>query len=149
MLDGGGGLSMAARDGGRMMAHLGFEYSASLGEAADMQAFCTHMRDAMLGTGVFPLGGIRVRGTRVDVCTVASGDETFAFLDLVLRMGAGRDEATRETVCDTLYDAAEAWLRAHLQIEGMALSLEVLEIDPRFSRKRYNTLHKLLGQPGG
>ena len=56
------------------MAHLSFEYSANLEAGMDLQTFSNVMRDAMRDSGVFPLGGIRVRGTRVDVCSVASGE---------------------------------------------------------------------------
>ncbi|MEK9557495.1 MAG: 5-carboxymethyl-2-hydroxymuconate isomerase, partial [Alphaproteobacteria bacterium] len=77
------------------MAHLSFEYSANLEPELDLQAFCDLMRDVMRDSGVFPLGGIRVRGTRVDVCAVASGEPEIAFIDMTVRMGQGRDEAIR------------------------------------------------------
>ena len=93
------------------MAHLSFEYSANLETELDLQAFCDLMRDVMRDSGVFPLGGIRVRGTRVDVCAVASGEPDIAFIDMTVRMGQGRDEATRSEVTETLYAAAETWLR--------------------------------------
>ena len=80
------------------MAHLSFEYSANLEPELDLQTFCDLMRDVMRDSGVFPLGGIRVRGTRVDVCAVASGEPEIAFIDMTVRMGQGRDEATRTEV---------------------------------------------------
>ena len=75
------------------MAHLSFEYSANLEPVLDFQAFCDVMRDTMRDSGVFPLGGIRVRGTRVDVCAVADGDPHLGFVDMTVRMGQGRDAA--------------------------------------------------------
>jgi 5-carboxymethyl-2-hydroxymuconate isomerase len=126
------------------MAHLSFEYSANLEPALDMQALCDAMRDAMRDSGVFPLGGIRVRGTRVDVCSIASGEANLAFIDMVLRMGQGRDEAVRVQVTDEIYTAAESWLRGKLGEMPFALSLEVMEIDASFAEKRFNTLHAFL-----
>jgi 5-carboxymethyl-2-hydroxymuconate isomerase len=126
------------------MAHLSFEYSANLEPALDMQALCDAMRDAMRDSGVFPLGGIRVRGTRVDVCSIASGEANLAFIDMVLRMGQGRDEAVRVQVTDEIYTAAESWLRGRLGEMPFALSLEVMEIDASFAEKRFNTLHAFL-----
>lgn len=126
------------------MAHLSFEYSANLEPALDMQALCDAMRDAMRDSGVFPLGGIRVRGTRVDVCSIASGEGNLAFIDMVLRMGQGRDEAVRVQVTDEIYTAAESWLRGRLGEMPFALSLEVMEIDASFAEKRFNTLHAFL-----
>ena len=126
------------------MAHLSFEYSANLEAALDMQCFCDRLRDAMRDTGVFPLGGIRVRGTRVDVSTVASGAPGLAFIDMTLRMGMGRDEDVRVAVTQAIYDAAESWLKPRIDDHPFALSLEVMEIQSRFSEKRYNTIHEVV-----
>ena len=126
------------------MAHLSFEYSANLEAQLDMQALCDVMRDAMNDSGVFPLGGIRVRGTRVDVCSVASGEAELGFIDMTLRMGQGRDEAVRAQVTEGIYAAAESWLRDRVGDMPFALSLEVMEIDARFAEKRFNTLHGFL-----
>ena len=126
------------------MAHLSFEYSANLDADLDMQAFCDHLRDAMAGSGVFPLGGIRVRGTRVDVSTVASGADEIGFIDMTLRMGMGREEDVRVAVTDAIYAVAEAWLKPQIAARPFALSLEVMEIESRFSEKRFNTVHQFL-----
>lgn len=126
------------------MAHLSFEYSANLDADLDMQAFCDHLRDAMVESGVFPLGGIRVRGTRVDVSTVASGADEIGFIDMTLRMGMGRDEDVRVAVTETIYAAAEAWLKPRVGERPFALSLEVMEIESRFAEKRFNTVHQFL-----
>ena len=134
------------------MAHLSFEYSANLEPRLDLQVFCDLMRDVMRDSGVFPLGGIRVRGTRVDVCTVASGEPDIAFIDMTVRMGQGRDEATRSEVTETLYAAAETWLSQRIGETPFALSLEIMEIDARFAEKRFNSLHAFLkarDQSGG
>jgi len=130
------------------MAHLSFEYSANLDHDLDFQLFCDHLRDAMTGSGVFPLGGIRVRGTRVDVATIASGEDDLAFIDMTLRMGMGRDEDVRMAVTETIYAAAEAWLKPQVTDRPFALSLEVLEIESRFSEKRFNTIHSFLTASG-
>lgn len=126
------------------MAHLSFEYSANLEPYLDLRDLCGHLRDAMMGLGVFTLGGIRVRGTRVDVSAVASGEDDLAFIDMTLRMGMGRDEDIRVTVTETIYAATETWLKPRVGERPFALSLEVTEINSRFSEKRFNTIHKFL-----
>ena len=90
------------------MAHLSFEYSANLEQSMNLQAFCDAMRDIMRDSGIFPLGGVRVRGTRVDVCTVANGHPDLGFIDMTVRMGQGRDADTRRQVTLTIYAGAEA-----------------------------------------
>ena len=131
------------------MAHLSFEYSANLEASFDLQGLCDVLRDAMRDSGLFPLGGIRVRGTRVDVCSVASGEAELGFIDMTLRMGQGRDESVRGQVTSDIYAAAEDWLRARVGDVPFALSLEVIEIDGRFSEKRFNTLHNFLKAKDG
>lgn len=125
------------------MPHLRFEYSKGLARIADLTGFAAIMRDTMLATGVFPLGGIRVRGFQADVCALADGGD-YHFLDMVLRMGAGRDAATHEKVADMLYDAARALLEPQITTPFM-LSFELCEIDPARSRKSWNTVHAALG----
>ena len=116
------------------MPHLSFEYSRGLGRMADLDAFADGMRDAMLASGVFPLGGIRVRGFEADVQAIADGGD-YHFLDMIVRMGAGRSDDTKIEVADALYAAARALL------EPQVTSLEIVEIDPTLSRKAWNTVH--------
>ena len=123
------------------MAHLSFEYSANLEQAMNLQAFCDAMRDIMRDSDIFPLGGVRVRGTRVDVCTVADGHPDLGFIDMTVRMGQGRDAETRSRVTQTLYAGAEAWLKAALDERPFSLSLEGIDIHARVAEKRVKTLH--------
>lgn len=126
------------------MPHLRFEYSANIEPLADLQGFCDHMRDTMLETGVFPLGGIRVRGINCDYVTLADGQPNRGFLHATVMMGQGRDEATRVQVADDLYAAARAWLEPRMAGTAFALSLVVEELDSRYSRKALNTIHEHL-----
>lgn len=121
------------------MPHLSFEYSGGVETWADMAAFADHMRRAMLATGVFPPGGVRVRGFRADAASVADGGP-HDFLDMTLRLGAGRDAATKRRAVEALYAAAEAFLAPLAAERSFALSLEAREIDPDLSLKRYNSV---------
>ncbi len=137
-------IALSTNEGNIAMAHLSFEYSANLEADLNLQHFCDHLRDIMRDSGVFPLGGIRVRGVRVDVCAVASGAPELGFIDMTVRMGAGRDEATRTAVTEAIYAGAEGWLKPRMKDRPFALSLEIIQIDARFSEKRFNTLHAFL-----
>jgi len=123
------------------MPHLSFEYSAGLRNYADLDALAVTMRDALIATGKCPVGGIRVRGYRADVNAVGDGSGAYHFLDMILRLGQGRDDASRETIADQLYQAVEASLRPQLGDIPFNLSLEVQEIDSQFSRKSWSTIH--------
>ena len=89
------------------MPHLSFEYSQGLGDLTDLDAFAAACRDALLATGACPLGGIRVRGFEADVQAVADGGR-YHFCDMVLRLGQGRDAATRGRIADELLFAQAA-----------------------------------------
>ncbi|MDG1369421.1 MAG: 5-carboxymethyl-2-hydroxymuconate isomerase [Paracoccaceae bacterium] len=122
------------------MPHLSFEYSAPLEDRADLPGFASAIRDAMVETGVFPLAGTRVRGHRADISVTADGG-AHDFLHMTLKMGIGRDDATKAAAAEAIYTAAEDWLKPRLPGASVAVSLEVLELPPpSLSIKRFNTV---------
>ena len=121
------------------MPHLSFEYSAGLEDIVDLPGFAATMRDAIISTGKFPLGGTRVRGHRADICVVADGGD-HEFLDITFRIGAGRSQDLKAQVVEALYTAAEDVLRPVMGTRSFALSLELLEMDATLSLKRFNTV---------
>ena len=123
------------------MPHMRFEYAPGLEEIADLDGFAEAMRIAMAGSGLFQTGGIRVRGFRADHAAIADGAPGHGFMDIVVRMGAGRDDAARAALADALYDAARKVLEPQIGARPFALSLEVVVIDAGTGRKSWNTLH--------
>lgn len=128
------------------MPHLSFEYSAGLRNHADLDALAVTMRNALIATGQCPVGGIRVRGFRADVNAIGDGAAEYHFLDMILRLGQGRDDLTRGDIADQLYSAVEAALRPQVKDIPFILSLEVQEIDSRFSRKSWSTIHAAIAE---
>ena len=125
------------------MPHLIVEYSANLESRLELEALMAKLRDVAVAGGVFPLAGIRVRAARRDRYLIADGDPAHGFVHVMARIGEGRAEAVRRAQAQALFDA----LRAHLeplrsdQVGGLALSLEMVEIDPVGSLK-LNNLHE-------
>jgi 5-carboxymethyl-2-hydroxymuconate isomerase len=126
------------------MPHLTVEYSANLDEDVDIAAFCAAMRDAMAGTGIFPLGGIRVRAFPCHAYVIADGNPRHAYLNMICRVGAGRDTETRLAAAEAIYAAAEGHLKARVGDRPVAPSLDFDELHPTTSLKRYNTVHDAL-----
>ena len=122
------------------MPHLILDYSANLADAVDMQGLCDALRDAMVETGVFPLGGIRVRALPCTVYAIADGDPAYAYLHMTLRIGHGRDEATRLNAAEQIASAALAFIKPALK-GPFALSLDLSELDPVTSLKPMNSIH--------
>jgi 5-carboxymethyl-2-hydroxymuconate isomerase len=127
------------------MPPLRYDYPPALAARADPAAFAEAMRAAMAATGLFPVGGIRVRGHAADAAAAFDGREGWLWLDMDLRIGAGRSGADKGRACDALYAAARAFLEPRIAPRPFALSLAMREIDPVFSRKGWNTVHAALG----
>ncbi|MBV9078716.1 MAG: 5-carboxymethyl-2-hydroxymuconate Delta-isomerase, partial [Methylobacteriaceae bacterium] len=127
--------------------HIIVEYSANLDGAISPRRLVNGLHAAALETGVFPLGGLRTRAERRDVFAVADGDPEHGFVAIRVRIGAGRDAATRRRVAEALMAVLETETRDAFAARGLALSVEVEEIDPAASLKR-NNLHERLGAKG-
>ena len=87
------------------MPHFTLEYSANLDARVDMGKVVEVVRKAAVETGIFPLGGIRVRAIRCEHYAIADGRADFGFLDMVLRLGEGRDLATRKKAGEHIFKA--------------------------------------------
>ncbi len=125
------------------MPHLIIEYSANLDNELELEALMSRLRDCAIDTGVFPLPGIRVRAVRREHFVIADGDPGHAFVHLVVRIGHGRPPETRRRVAERLFEVLCDHLGDCADRRGLALSLEVQEIDPVGSLKR-NNLHDRL-----
>lgn len=117
------------------MPHILLDYSANLEDRLDMAGLCLALRDAAVATGIFPLAGIRIRALRVDHVVMADGDARHAYLDIIARIGQGRDAATRARALDAVFAAAEAFVKPVMDASSLMLSMELREIDATFSRK--------------
>ena len=126
------------------MPHFTLEYSADLEPRLDMAAVVGRVRQAAVETGIFPLGGIRVRAIPCPHVAMADGRTGLYFIDMVLRLGEGRDLATRQTAGEHIFKALSDHLdplfRAGMPI---ALSFDMQINDSATSWKR-NTVHDLL-----
>jgi 5-carboxymethyl-2-hydroxymuconate isomerase len=125
------------------MPHFTIEYSANLDGRVDMGAVVELVRKAAVETGIFPLGGIRVRAIRCEHYAIADGRPTVGFLDMVLRLGEGRDLATRKTAGEHIFKALSAYLDPVFKEIKFALSFDMQINDKETSWKR-NNIHEAL-----
>ena len=117
------------------MPHILLDYSPNMEERTDIAALCDTLRRAAIATGVFPMPGIRVRAIRVDHVSIADGDPAHGYVDISVRLRAGRDLATRQAAAQAIFAAAEAHLVPALARHSIALSLEMRDIDADLSPK--------------
>lgn len=125
------------------MPHFTIEYSANLDGRVDMGAVVELVRKAAVETGIFPLGGIRVRAVRCEHYAIADGRRNFGFLDMVLRLGEGRDLATRQKAGEHIFKALSAHLDPVFADSKFALSFDMQVNDKETSWKR-NNIHEAL-----
>jgi 5-carboxymethyl-2-hydroxymuconate isomerase len=125
------------------MPHFILQYSTNLDATIDIAAACEVVRQAAVETGIFPLGGIRVRAIRCDHYAIADGRPDHAFLDMVLRIGEGRDLATRQRAGEHVFKALSAFLDPVFAGQPFALSFDIQINDGATSWKR-NTIHDVL-----
>jgi len=125
------------------MPHFTIEYSANLDARVDMGVVVEVVRRAAVETGIFPLGGIRVRAVRCERFAIADGNRSFGFLDMVLRLGEGRDLATRKKAGEHIFNALSAHLDPVFAGSKFALSFDMQINDKEASWKR-NNIHDAL-----
>ena len=125
------------------MPHFTLEYSANLDVLTDMGKVVEVVRKAAVETGIFPLGGIRVRAIRCEHYAIADASADFGFLDMVLRLGEGRDLVTRKQAGEHVFKALSAYLDPVFANSKFALSFDMQINDKETSWKR-NNIHEAL-----
>ncbi|GLR99491.1 MULTISPECIES: 5-carboxymethyl-2-hydroxymuconate Delta-isomerase [Bradyrhizobium] len=125
------------------MPHFTIEYSANLDGRLDIGAVCEVVRNAAVETGIFPLGGIRVRAIRCEHYAIADARQDYGFLDMVLRIGEGRDLETRQNAGEHVFEALSRHLDPVFAAGRFALSFDMQINDKDTSWKR-NNIHDAL-----
>jgi len=126
-----------------MMAHATVEWTDNLEGEADirglLELIAAAMRDA---DGVFPWGGIRVRAIRLSDYVIADGTADDAFINITVKMGAGRPAEFKLAFFTTLFEAVKTHFAALFARRYLALSLYVEEADEAGSFKHNNIHHR-------
>ncbi len=125
------------------MPHFTIEYSANLDGRLDIGAVCEVVRKAAVETGIFPLGGIRVRAVRCEHYAIADARQDYGFLDVLLRIGEGRDLPTRNKAGEHVFQALSRHLDPVFAVSKFALSFDMQINDKDTSWKR-NNIHDAL-----
>ncbi|MQY43811.1 5-carboxymethyl-2-hydroxymuconate isomerase [Epibacterium sp. SM1969] len=117
------------------MPHFHIEYSGNLEDVIDMGGLCECIRATAADIETFPTAGIRVRATRVDHYAIADGKPHHGFIDILVRLRAGRPADVKKQATQCIFEAAEAFLAPAFTHHSLALSLEMRDIDPELSPK--------------
>ena len=125
------------------LPHCTIEYSANLDAEVDMTKLCAEISDAIMTTGLFEKGAVRVRALPCVHYSIADGLPGNAFLDMSFRIGRGRTHEEKRRAGEAIFAVASHALKTKLASPYFALSLEIREIDADLSWKS-NSMHRRL-----
>lgn len=125
------------------MPHITIEYSANVAEHHDIDALVDVVHMAAIDHGLPPADGMRTRAVARSHYRVADGSDDLAFVAIAVRIGPGRDPATKSDFIETVLDAAEARLDAEASPLAIAWSIELNEIDAEFRINRNHVRTRL------
>lgn len=126
------------------MPHFHIEYSANLEDAVDMAALCEVIRAEAALNATFPMAGIRVRATRVDHFAMADGAAHHGFIDLSVRLRAGRSDTVKKDAIMRIFAALQGFVAPVMAGRSIALSAEMRDINADLSPK-FGTVRDHLG----
>jgi 5-carboxymethyl-2-hydroxymuconate isomerase len=130
------------------LPHLVVEYSANIEDQIALDALLDKLHACALGTGVFPIGGLRVRAYRADKYRIADKARDNGFVHVTATIGHGRPLDVQQRAAEELF----ATLTAHLDVlyakSPLAISLNVQEFHPVLNFKK-NNLHEHVKRRGG
>lgn len=117
------------------MPHLIIDYSANLEDAVDMAGLCDVLRVAATQLDIFPAAGVRVRAVPALHYSIADGNHAHGYIDISVRLRAGRDMAAKKLATQTLFGVAHDFIAPIMAQQSIALSFEMRDIDPDLSPK--------------
>ncbi len=117
------------------MPHIQIEYSGNLEKVVDISGLCEVIRKSAAQIDALPMPGIRVRAIRVDHYAIADGAPKHGFVDISVRLRAGRPTPVKQQVIGQVFDAARAFLSPAMTSRSIALSAELRDIDAELSPK--------------
>lgn len=123
------------------MPHIILEYSGNIEEQMGLDTLIEKVHASAVETGIFPLGGLRVRAARRDHFKLADGHPDNGFVHMELKIGPGRDRATKISALSQIFATVEEHLKPLYENGPLAVSAELNEFDGEL-RINKNNMHK-------
>lgn len=125
------------------MAHITVEWTKNLAERGDIPGLLSLIAAEVRNAGgVFPVGGIRVRGIRLEDYVIADGSEDDAFVHITAKIGRGRSEEFKSKFFSALFEKIKQHFATLFESRFLALSMYVEEADEAGSFKHNNIHHR-------
>jgi 5-carboxymethyl-2-hydroxymuconate isomerase len=123
------------------LPHLIVEYSANVEVEIELEALLDKLHAAAVRSGMFPIGGIRIRAVRLDHYRIADCDPANGFVHATAIVGSGRPLDERQRVCEALFATLTEHLGALFARAPLAISFNMREFHPQLNFKK-NNLHE-------
>jgi 5-carboxymethyl-2-hydroxymuconate isomerase len=130
------------------LPHLIVEYSANIERDIALDELLDKLHARALETGVFPLGGLRVRAHRADHYRVADKSPENGFVHVTALIGHGRALDVQQRAGEQLFETLTAHLAPLYDRRPLAISLNVQEFHPVLNFKK-NNLHEHVRKRAG
>jgi 5-carboxymethyl-2-hydroxymuconate isomerase len=130
------------------LPHLIVEYSANIEDRIGLEALLDKLHACAIATGVFPLGGLRVRAHRTDAYRIADLSPDNGFVHVTALIGHGRPLDVQQRAGQELLGALTEHLEPLFAKSPLAISLNVQEMHPVLNFKK-NNLHDYVKRRGG
>jgi 5-carboxymethyl-2-hydroxymuconate isomerase len=130
------------------LPHLIVEYSGNIEDEIVLDELLDKLHACALKTGVFPLGGLRVRAHRTDAYRIADKAPENGFVHVTAMIGHGRALDVQQRAGEELFATLAAHLDALYAKSPLAISLNMQEFHPVLNFKK-NNLHEHVKRRGG
>lgn len=130
------------------MPHLIVEYSANVEAQIDLEKLLDKLHASAVESGMFPLGGIRVRAYRAEHYRVADCDPDNGYVHVTAIVGHGRPLDLRERVSRQIFATLTEHLESLFAETPLAISFNMREFDPVLNLKK-NNLHEYVAARAG
>jgi 5-carboxymethyl-2-hydroxymuconate isomerase len=125
------------------MPHIIIEYSDNIEKVIKIETLIEKVHATAIDTGIFPLGGLRVRAAKREYYKVADGHPSNGFIHVELKIGPGRDKEAKVLALEQIFSTVEKYLRPIHENGPLAMSAELNEFDSEL-RINQNNIHKYI-----
>jgi 5-carboxymethyl-2-hydroxymuconate isomerase len=123
------------------------EYSANIEAEIAVDDLLDKLHSTALSTGIFPLGGVRVRAVRIEKYRIGDCHPDNGFVNMMALVGHGRTVDVRRRAGEQLFATLTAHLDGVYRARPLAISFYMHESHPDLSFKK-NNLHERAGNKG-